>query len=379
MSQLLVNLRSRIHKNEIIHIKRNLPSATSKINVRVGDKVAPGDVLAEGKGPSGFRTVNLAEELKVDPKQALKFLNRSLGNIIFKDELLASKNNIFGLGRNILLSPTDGKLDYYDDKTGRLRIKLFPATVKLACGVWGVIEEINEEEGMIVIKTMASLIYGVLGSGKEREGTLNVIGSKEVLVSSKQLEATMRGQILVGGEIIFTDGLEKAVELGLAGIVSGGINAKDYRSVAEGWNIYKKKWSDIGLSLLVTEGFGSIPIGDDIFPILQQNHGKFCILDGNRDRLILPSDDSSCMIYIQKTILPKGVFVERHPELICSPIQIGQRVRIISQDHLGMQGMVEAVDSAVSKLPSGVRSTLVTVNCQSKKLRIVHQNLEIIT
>lgn len=371
-------MRTRISRDEVIHIKRTLPSATGVINVKIGDEVTPNNILAEGKKPAGFRTINLAEELHINPGEAPKFLKRAMGNNIFKDELLASKEGIFGLGGKIILSPADGILDYYDEKTGRLKIKLFPKTVKLACGVWGIIEEIDEVKGMIIIKTMASLIYGVLGSGKEREGTLNVIGSKEVLVGSRQLETTMRGQIIVGGEVVFADGLEKAVELDIAGIISGGINAKDYKAIAGGWNIYKKQWSDIGLSLLITEGFGSIHMGDDIFSLLQQNNGKFSIIDGNRSRLILPSNNDSCMIYIRKTKLPEQSFVERQPELNLAELQVGQQVRIISQDYLGNQGTIEAIDKSVSRLPSGVSSTLVIVNTRSKKIRTAYQNLEIV-
>ncbi len=378
MNKFFVNMRMRISKDEVIYIQRTLPSATEVINVKIGDEVTPHDILAEGKKASGFRTVNLANELHVSSLEAPKFLKRAMGNNIFKDELLASKEGIFGLGGNILLSPVDGILDYYDDKTGRLRIKLFPKNIKLVCGVWGVIEEIDEAKGMITIKTMASLVYGVLGSGKSREGTLNVIGSKEVLVGSRQLEQTMRGQIIVGGEVVFSDGLEKAVELGIAGIISGGINAKDYKAIAGGWNIYNKQWSDTGLSLLITEGFGSIHMGEDIFSLLQQSNGKFSIIDGNRNRLILPSDDNSCMIYIRKTKLSRDSFVERLPELNMVDLQIGQKVRIVGQDYLGYQGIVEAIDKTVSQLPSGICSTIVLVNTKSKKIRTAYQNLEII-
>lgn len=378
MDKLFVNVRVRICKDEVMLIRRTLPSATGKVNVKVGDEVTPHHILAEGQKSAGFRTVNLADEIGVSPREALKFIRRGMGNNIFKDELLASKEGIFGLGSKILLSPADGILDYYDEQTGRLRIKLFPKTVKLACGVWGIIEGIDESKGVIIIKTMASTVYGVAGSGKEREGTLNVIGSKEVLVGSRQLEETMRGQIIVGGEIVFADGLEKAVELGIAGIVSGGIDAKEYKAVAEGWNIYNKQWSDIGLSLLITEGFGSIHMGDDIFPILQQSHGKFAIIDGNKNMLILPSDNDSCMIDIQKTKLQSGSFAEVQPELSAVELYVGQRVRIVSQEDLGSQGIVEAIDSSISKLPSGLCTTLVTVGTKSRKIRVAYQNLEIL-
>ncbi|MFA5933399.1 MAG: hypothetical protein WCV81_04020 [Microgenomates group bacterium] len=378
MDAIFVNKRTRIISDQITHIKRFLPSAISSISVRVGDEVAPNEILAEGKSAAGFRMINLAEELGVSPNEALKFIKRPLGKNIYKDELLASRSGIFGLGEKILLSPDDGILEFYDEKTGALRIKLFPKTVKLACGVWGIVDDIDETKGEITIRTSATLIYGVLGSGKEREGTLNVFGSNEVLVGSRQLEETMRGQIIVGGSVVFADGLEKAAEYGIAGIISGGIDAKNYKSIANGWNIYKKHWADIGLSVLITEGFGSVPMGPDIFSILQKNHGYFSIIDGNRNLLILPATSQNSMIYIRKTKLPKTSFIEGEPELTLSNLEIKQRVRIIGAADFGKQGVVESIDKTPTKLPSGLTSVLVTVNTGNKKIRVCYQNLEII-
>lgn len=378
MDTFFVNSRTRIKTDQITHITRNMPSSINKINVRLGDEVSPDCVLAEGKTTVGFRVVNLAKELNVPPSEALQYISRPLGSNIYKDELLASKKSVFGLREKILLSPDDGIIDFYDEREGILRIKLFPKIVKLACGVWGIIDDINETKGAIKIRTTASFIYGVLGSGKEREGTLNVIGSNEVLVGSRQLETTMKGQIIVGGEIIFADGLERAVELGIGGLISGGIDAKNYKSVAGGWNVFSRRWADIGISVLVTEGFGSIHMGNDIFNLLQKNHGNFSILDGNKNRLILPSNSQNSMIYIRKTKLPEGAFTDMGPQLVAATLQLKQLVRIIGNDNFGKQGIVEAIDKTPSKLESGVTSTLVTVDIGNKKVRVCYQNLEII-
>lgn len=378
MDQFFVSERIRIRPRQITHIRRFLPSAITRMNVKIGDEVAPNEVLAEGKISVGFRVVNLAKELDVSPKEAPEYLKRDLGKNIFKDELLASKKGIFGLSEKIILSPDDGILEFYDEKTGALRIKLFPKTVKLACGVWGIVDDIDEGKGQVIIRTAANFIFGVLGSGKEREGTLNVIGSKEVLIGSRQLEETMRGQIIVGGSVIFEDGLEKANELGIAGIISGGIDAKNYKSIAGGWNIDHKHFADIGFSVVVTEGFGSVPIGDDVFDFMQKSHGSFSILDGNRNTLILPCVEQNCMIDIRKTKLPPGLFVESAPEPVVVPLKLKQKVRIIGADNFGEQGMVESIDKMPTKMQSGITSTMVTVVNKSKKMRVCYQNLEAI-
>lgn len=377
--QLVVATRLRVRKNIVTHIKRQMPMEKGRLHVVLGQEVSPGDVLGEGQTPMGFRTIHLTGELGDDPKKAILDLKRRIGQTIFQGELLAEKHDLFGLRKKMLLSPVDGVIDFYDGEKGNLRIKLIPKQVKLISSVYGIVDGVDAKTGTILIRSLVSAIYGVLGSGKEREGILKLIGSPEDLISSKQIAETTRGQILAGGAMVFPEALHKAVGLQVAGIISGGINASDFKTIKGGkLDVVRSDWSDVGLSLMVTEGFGSICMGDDVYTTLREHAGKVAILDGNRARLILPINDQSSMIYIRKTKLPPKAVLEEGMVTGEAEVKVGVSVRVLSSPVLGSQGKVEAIDRTLSELPSGIKTFMVTVATKSRKLRVPYQNLEIV-
>ena len=379
MSQLLVNARQRVIGNRIICVRRSLPFGKGQIEAKVGEEVSPATVLGEGQTPSGFRSIHLATELEVAPDKAAKFLLKKIGDTIFEGELLASNEQMFGLQKRAITSPIDGILDYYNEYSGNLRLKLLPKPNKLVSGVYGVVQKVDESKKEVYIKTLASLIYGVLGSGQERDGLLKVLGSSEALISSKQITEDMKGKIIVGGSIVFADALEKAVEVGVTGIISGGINTGDYLSVSGGsWKFDEKKWSDVGLSLLITEGLGSIPLSEDIFELLIKHHDRFALIDGNSRYLILPSNDQSSMAYIRKTDMQMDLHQTVEVEQVCE-LKVGSHVRLIANQVIGVLGVVESIDQKPSLLPSGISIIMVTVVTKRRKYLVPYTNLEIIS
>ncbi len=161
--------------------------------------------------------------------------------------------------------------------------------------------------------------------------------------------------------------------------MTGGINAKDFRKMTGGsWNFTHKNWFDSGISLMVTEGFGSVPIGEDIFGLLQEHQGEYAILEGNRPRLILPSQDDHCMMYIRRSVLPIISDPEPDHEVGLLKLSLGMLVRIIFNPFFGVQGKVVAIDRSPSLLPSGIKTYLVTIEANNRKIRTPYLNIEII-
>lgn len=378
MDGLFVNARIRTCKEKVLHIRKQLPVSLGRVNVVVGQEVTPGDILGEGQTQVGFRTIHLTSELGVGPKQAASYLKRKLGQTIFQGELLAERKDLFGLRKKLLISPVDGVVDFIDEEHGNLRLKLIPKPMKVLSGVYGVIDVIDKGNGDIIIRTLAGVVYGILGSGREREGILRVIGSAGDLISTKQISEVMRGQIIAGGGLIFPEALQKAASCGVAGVISGGINAGDFKAMAGEVIKSSHKWSDVGLTLMVTEGFGSVPIGEDAFSILQCHNGKYAFLDGNNNRLILPINDQSSMICIRKTRLPVSAYDESWLNMEAVGLKAGMVVRVVYGSAMGFQGKVETIDKSLTELPSGIKSYMVGVLGKRQKMRIPYQNLEVI-
>lgn len=375
---LLANYRQRIEKNKVILIRRQL-HGKGEITCQVGQEVSPQDILGRSKVAAGFRSTNLAKLLGISPKEAKKYLSRQIGQKIFRGELLAFKKAGFLSEQKIVTSPTDGTIESYSDSTGELRISFLSHTIDLPAAVFGVVEKVDTIRGQVIIKTQATEINGLVGSGNIREGTIKIIGARSDPLTKLKLSHDAAGHILVTGALVNSNIISSAVAEGVHGIISGGISASDFKAV--GGRLYgeNKLSTDVGIGILVCEGFGSVPIGEDIFTALLEFNNKFAIIDGNRARLLLPSCEKDCMLNVRKTAIPiENTLIEALNVPKAVNLSIGQKVRIISISNLGEQGEIIAIDSAATLLPSGIKTYMVTVQTKTRKLKMPYSNIEVI-
>lgn len=369
--------RLRVVKGAVF-IKRKLHGGKPVIFVKNGVDIKPEDVLGESESSGGFTTVHLANQLNIAPKIAVEFLKRKIGQTIYKGELLAQRDGFWGFKKTILLASADGILDFYDAVTGILRIKLIPHKERLISGVFGLVANIDTKSAEITVKTLAYQMYGVAGSGMERSGILKVIGPRNLLVSSKQINQGLGGSIIVGGAMVFTDALQKAVHSEVSGIISGGFNLADLKAMRGGSLDFSREiFSDVGLSVMVTEGFGAIPIGDDIYDILKVHNDRFALLDGNKAKLILPTGDARSIIQIQKlqTVDSTGLGGK---SFSTDELRAGVKVRVIASLDMGAVGVVDSIDKTPTKLPSDILVNMATILTKTGKIRVPTKNLEVL-
>lgn len=370
--------RIRIEKDLIIRIYRTL-RGKGKYSVSVGQEVTPEEIIGRSEFSSGFIVLNLADLLAVSPSEAIRCLKKQIGSRIYKDELLAFKTGwLFQKGK-VVTCPTDGVLDFINDKTGEVRITRMPQMIDLPAGVYGIVDSVDNTHGQAVIRTQVSRIYGVCGSGKIREGILQILTKRSDLVAETMISLKLEGHILVDGSLVSKENIMAAISNGVDGIITGGINAQDYRSIAGGRLTFPKKLeNDIGVSILVCEGFGSQALGEDIYETLSNYEGKFVTIDGNKALVNLPSYQSSCMIKLRKHALPKEerVFFE-DTQLV--ELSIGQRVRVVGPSFSAEQGKIASIDKSQTLLPSKVSAYLATIETKRRKIRVPISNIEVIS
>lgn len=375
-------LRVRLEKDLVTRVTRSL-SGKGTFQVRVGQQVTPSEIIGNAVASAGFRILNLATLLSVPPREVANLLVKKMNEKIYKGELLAfKKGGLFG-GSRVVTAPTDGILEFLNNKTGELRLAFFPKKVDLLAGVYGIVEELDEERGQATIKTQASRIYGMFGSGRSRDGTLHILGKKDDLVTASMIQAQYEGSILVGGGFFFKGAISVAISTGINGLITGGMDALDYRGMAGGRLSFPKKLeTDVGISVIVCEGFGSVPLGDDIFKTLSEYEGKFVFIDGNKALISLPSYSSSCVERVKNTVLPPlrndDSALDLQSAAENSELQPGLKVRIVGTSYLGEQGKLLAVDNSLTLLPSGIRSYMATVETSRRKIQVPVANLEII-
>lgn len=373
-----INQRLRIEPNVITRITQTL-KGQGKFNVSVGQEVTPEEIIGVSESSIGFRMVNLSSMLGVPPKDVKKYLQKGVGQRIYKGELLAFKKGGLLSPHKTIVAPTDGILEEINEVNGNVRMRLLPHRIELPAAVFGIVENIDPIKGQVIIKTQVTRIYGVFGSGRQRGGILHIIGSSGDIVGRDKITLYEADKVLMCGSFIQMDALKAAVEVGASGIITGGIGAREYKSIAGGkLNFSESNPTDVGISFVVSEGFGTIPIGQDIYDLLKVFNDKFVMLDGNNASISLPSFDSSCMIRIRKTSLPPLVaaLVQPVSEVEVVNLELGQKVRIVGNPYMGLQGVVVGVNKTSTLLPSGISTYLVTIETHSKKVQIPFTNIE---
>lgn len=377
----LAPARARVEKDVITRVARVLVGK-GVLNVSVGQQVTPPEIIGMATISAGFRTLDLSTLLSVSPQEVEKLLVKKIGQRIYKGELLAFKKGWLIGGKKVLTSPTDGVLDFLNNKTGELKIAFLPKKVNLPAGVYGIVEVVDKERGQVIIRTQVTRIYGMFGSGRSRDGILHILGKKDGLISKSAIQTEYDDCVLVGGSLFFKDAISACISAGVNGIITGGIDAKDYKGMAGGRLVFPKKLdNDIGTSIVVCEGFGSVPIGTDIFEILSGYEGKFVFIDGNKASISLSSPLSSSLVKIKNTKLPEL----QNNDLILDVGQIkgdlelksGLKVRVVGNSYLGEQGKLVAVNDSLTLLPSGARDYLATVETARRKIQVPVANLEI--
>ncbi|MDP3758791.1 MAG: hypothetical protein Q8Q86_03655, partial [Candidatus Daviesbacteria bacterium] len=318
----------------------------------------------------------LSKLLSVPPHDVEKLLVGKMHQRIYKGELLALKKGWLLGGKKLITAPTDGVLDFLNTETGELRINLLSKNEKLPAGVYGIVEVVDEERGQVIIRTQVCRIHGMFGSGHSRDGTLHILRKQDDLIGKNEIQTNYEGYVLVGGSLFFKDTISAAISSGVSGLISGGIDVRDYRGMAGGRLVFPRKLdNDIGISVVVCEGFGLIPIGDDIFKVLSEYDGKFVFIDGNNGVISLPSPHSSSLVKVKGTKLSDSEIFQSKDMM---ELKIGLKVRIVGNSYPGEQGKLAAVDDSLTLLPSGLRACLATIETARRKLQVPVANLEII-
>lgn len=377
-----VPIRLRVEKDVVVRVTRVLKGKGS-LSVSTGQQVTPDEIIGSGTIASGFRTLNLATLLAVSPGEVARYLTKKLNQRIYKGELLASKKGWLLSGKKIVTSPTDGVLEFLNPKTGELKIAFLPKKADLPSGVFGFVEHVDTIRGQVIIRTLVSKIYGMFGSGRVRDGILHILGKKDSLISKAEIQTKYDGGILVGGSLFFKDTISACISQGISGIITGGSNAEDYKGMAGGRLVFPRKLdNDIGIGIVVCEGFGSVPIGDDIFEVLSAYEGKFVFIDGNKALINLPSFSSASLTKIKNTKLPpmqnNDLGGSAGYSMETQELKIGSKIRIIGNAYLGEQGKVTSIDDSPTLLISGIKACLATIETSRRKLQVPVANLEII-
>ncbi len=342
----------RIQKVPKKIITRKLPGK-GKIFVENGELVTPADLLGEYNQAAGFHIVNTALQLGVAPAKAANYIIRRIGERIYKGEILAERKQLFKKESDRVYASIDGIIDNINTKNGQVMFKITKRAESIPAGVWGKVINIIDNTS-IDIETQVVQIQGKLGRGFDREGSIKVIASKHEVIKEHMIKEEHAGKILCGGSMLPKAALARAINLGVMGFVTGGVEYQDLTAIGT--------QSDIGITIVALEGFGTIPINTDLYNELLKYENYYCFISGHDNNIIIPLDKTDA---------------KQNPPDEDRSLTINTKVRIVFDQSLGEVGLVTELLPQY-KFRSGIKAAAIKISFNNNEYIIPQNNIEIV-
>ena len=322
---------------ETVVIKdRRLP-IEGEVLVKAGAKVLADDVVARTALPGKIYPVNVANQLGVSANRLKDFMLKGVGDDVSEGEVVARTPGIFGLFKSNSIAIVSGTIESISAVSGEVIYQAHPIPVEIDAYINGHLVEVHPNEGCVVQAT-ATLVQGIFGLGGEIKGPLIMaVDAPTDVLEASSIRSEMTGKIVVGGAYCTLDALKRAAEIGVKGVVTGGFDYDDIKELL-GYEVGVAITGneDLGLTLVVTEGFGHIQMAPGTFDLLKSHTGRRASINGAtqiRAGVIRPevvvTDDTA------------GALTERWVPPDPTGIVLGDQVRGIRAPYFGRIGRVK--------------------------------------
>jgi hypothetical protein len=360
----------KVLENTSVEKERRLP-LKGEVLVDKGTDVTPDQIVARTHLPGNVKMVNVANLLNVDAQDVPEFMLIDIGKNVSEGDLLAETKGLFGLFKSEVKSPVDGILESVSHITGQVVIREAPIPVEVDAYINGNVSEVMDKEG-VIITSNAVFIQGIFGMGGENRGDLSVlVANREDELNEDMITTDNKGSIIVGGSHISLNAYKKAISMGVSAVVVGGYNYHDLKDIL-GYTlgVAITGSEDIGTSLIITEGYGKIPMGARSFDILKRHNGRFTSVNGAtqiragviRPEIVIPFNDVDGL----DSALKKNE----------TGITEGSLVRVIRAPYFGHIGTVASLPRELQKMESETMVRVAEVKINDLNFVIPRANLE---
>ena len=304
----------------------------------------------------------------------------TVGDQVQRGQLIGQTKGFLGLFKSECKSNTTGKVEIISAVSGNVGVREAPTPIEMVAYVPGIIKEVMPNEG-VVIEARGAFIQGIFGVGGERRAPiLPVSESADSVLGESDITPEMKGKVIIGGANISGAALKKAADLGVLGIVVGGIVDKDlveYLGYDIGVAITGHE--NIPLTLVITEGFGTIAMADRTFNLLKGLAGREASFSGAtqiragviRPEVIVADDPRD----FDGSVTGAAVDDEE-----AFSLGIGTSIRIIREPYFGKLATVCALPPQLVRVGSGaeVRVLDATLNEDGATVTVPRANVEIV-
>lgn len=363
----------RVTEHTVLRRERRLP-LKGQVLVKAGDAVGPQDVVARTELPGNVQTIPLASRLDLDPSRVLEALRRRVGSDVRGGELLAETQGLFGFARRSVVAPADGFIESVSPTTGQLLLREPAVPVEVNAYVRGIVIEVLPDEGVIV-EAHGALLQGIFGVGGETWGAIAVaVDSPAAELAPGRLRPEHRGHVVVGGAFVTCDALLRARELGVAAVVAGGIDDLDLRRLlGRDLGVGITGSEEVGLTLVLTEGFGRIQMSDRAWELLGARAGRLASVSG--------ATQIRAGVLRPEVLIPETRAGATHVESDAEArLTLGSLVRVIRAPHFGCVGRVVELPPELRRLETEamVRALVVVLSEGGARVLVPRANVELI-
>ena len=357
--------------------RRILPIA-GEVTVKAGDRVAADTVVAQTFMEGDVFPMKVAAALGAQPKDLPGLMLKKVGDAVRKDEPIARSKGIFGMMRTEARSTADGVIEGVGDSTGMVMVRGPKVPIEVRAYVAGTVVEVLPGEGAVV-EAAAALVQGIFGIGGEVHGPVAMAcaGPDEEL-DADDVTPAMRGCVVVGGARMTAAAIARAREVGAAAVVSGGIDDQDLRDfLGHDIGVAVTGSERMGITLIVTEGFGSIAMAARTFALLVSHAGRTASVNGAtqiragvmRPEIVVPLEAGG--------VAGEGAVVAGGAT--AGVLEVGTPVRVIRDPHFGVLGPVAALPEQPAVLGSGSKARVLEVAVAGgERITVPRANVELI-
>ena len=363
----------KVTEYELLHRRRILP-IPGEVVVEEGAQVQPHQVVARTFLPGKVEIVNVANKMGVDQSDVPGAMLKKEGDRVARSEVIAEAKSLFGLLTSRATATLEGTVESISGVTGQVVLRGPPQPIEVDAYIEGRVVEVVPDQG-VVVESSGTLIQGIFGIGGEATGEIAMVASspREVL-DEDSLSADLHGRVVVGGSLVTGAALEKAVQLGIRGVVAGGFDDQDLRRfLGHDLGVAITGHENLGVTLIVTEGFGRIDMAPRTFRLLKRHQGQRASINGAtqiRAGVIRP-----------EVIIPLQDAVPQAPDRLGEQgMDVGSTVRIIRNPWFGKLGRVASLPSEPARLDSESRARVVSVRVEGleEPVLVPRANVEII-
>lgn len=343
------------HFTPLTYLRRaRLLPVAGRVQVRQGQHVTATDVIASAELNNEHIFIDVRRALRLShAEEADSLIAYKVGEKLQAGDIIARSGGLFP---RIVRSPADGIVVAIS--RGQVILEVVKAPFDLLAGMEGTVMEVIPERGAI-LEAHGALIQGIWGNGRINQGVLLPLAkSPDEALMVDQLDVSMRGGIVLAGTCASADVLKIASDLPLRGLILGSMTA-DLIPLA----------MSAPYALILTEGFGQIPMNSHAFRILSTNEKRDVCLNacpynpfaGDRPEVVIP--------------LP----AQGKAAVEVAELKPGQSVRLLSAPHHGKVGTLVELLPGLTALPNQLRVPAAHVRLDNDALVIVPvMNLDVL-